>query len=321
MRYTLLGIIILVIYSVPLFAQSDSAEITQYSKDESHELLELKEDVESLRGEVQGLIDKNASAERRILGLRNINSQLLSQIDSLSATSSKNADANENLQSQLENQNTKLSGEISATKESTSQRVTELDKALSKNTIYWVMAVIILGLLTLLVFLLLRKQMTDNESSITAKITQTRQKLEQEGIRLDEKLVEVMERQLKLAQEDRSSEINDRNSEQDHSLALKVADEIVRIEKNISQMDESTKGLKQLSKAVERIRDNFAANGYEMVDMIGKPYDEGLKVTANFRPDETLESGMRIITRIIKPQVNYKGAMIQSAQIEVSQGE
>ena len=45
-----------------------------------------------------------------------------------------------------------------------------------------------------------------------------------------------------------------------------------------------------------------------------------MHVTANFIPDDNLKVGERIITRIIKPQVNYKEVMIQKAQIEVSQG-
>ena len=102
--------------------------------------------------------------------------------------------------------------------------------------------------------------------------------------------------------------------------ATKVADEIIRIQKNLTRMDEKTKGLKQLAASVKRIQDNFAANGYEIVEMLGKEYNEGMKVSANFIPDDNLEAGQQIITRIIKPQVNYKGVMIQSAQIEVSQG-
>ena len=46
-----------------------------------------------------------------------------------------------------------------------------------------------------------------------------------------------------------------------------------------------------------------------------------MKVSANFRPDETLKNGEQVITRIIKPQVNFKDVMIQSAQVEVSVGE
>ena len=63
------------------------------------------------------------------------------------------------------------------------------------------------------------------------------------------------------------------------------------------------------------------SKGYEIVDMLGKPYKEGMRVVANFVQDDTLPEGEQVITRIIKPQVNFNGVMIQTAQIEVSQNE
>ena len=138
-------------------------------------------------------------------------------------------------------------------------------------------------------------------------------KMQEESIKLDDKLLELFNRQITKV----PTAID--NGKTDHSLALKVADEIVRIELNMSRMDSSIKGYKQLSKAVERIKDNFKANGYEIVDMLGKPYNEGMKVTANFVTDEGLEEGKQIITGITKPQINYNGQMIQAAQITVSQ--
>ena len=55
--------------------------------------------------------------------------------------------------------------------------------------------------------------------------------------------------------------------------------------------------------------------------MLGKQYTPGMKAAVTFVTDATLEAGQQIITRIIKPQVNYKQIMIQAAQIEVSQSE
>lgn len=138
-------------------------------------------------------------------------------------------------------------------------------------------------------------------------------KMQEESVKFDDKLLELFDRQIANAPK------NEGNGKTDHSLALKVADEIVRIELNMSRMDSSIKGYKQLAKAVERIKDNFKANGYEIVDMLGKPYNEGMKVIANFVVDEDLEEGKQIITGITKPQINYNGQMIQAAQITVSQ--
>lgn len=145
------------------------------------------------------------------------------------------------------------------------------------------------------------------------EMKKAQEKLEEDSFKLDNKLMELFDRQLS----SNSHSMNDRKP--DHTFTLKVADEIIRIELNMSRMDSSIKGYKQLKKAVERIKDNLKANGYEIVDMLGKSYDDGMKVIANFIPDETLPEGSQIITGIIKPQINYNGQMIQAAQITVSQ--
>jgi hypothetical protein len=39
----------------------------------------------------------------------------------------------------------------------------------------------------------------------------------------------------------------------------------------------------------------------------------------NFITDENLTAGRKIITSVIKPQVNFNGVLIQRAQVDVSQ--
>ena len=167
-----------------------------------------------------------------------------------------------------------------------------------------------------LVYFLLRNKIKGSESAIES-IGKTQKFLQEESIKLDNKLLEIREAQLNV---NSASNLNqDLSSKPDHSLALKVADEIIRIETNLSRMDPTIRGYKQLSKSVERIKENFMAQGYEIVEMLGKPYQEGIKGTVNFVTDNTLKDGERIITGIIKPQVNFKNTMIQAGQITVSQ--
>lgn len=109
------------------------------------------------------------------------------------------------------------------------------------------------------------------------------------------------------------------NPESEQKLITTLADRITFMEMTLYKMDSSVRGHKQLSKSIKQMKDNLLANGYELVDMLGKDYHEGMKVTANFVEDEELQAGKQIITGIIKPQINYKGKMIQSAQITVSQ--
>lgn len=107
--------------------------------------------------------------------------------------------------------------------------------------------------------------------------------------------------------------------ESEQKLITTLADRITFMEMTLFKMDSSVRGHKQLSKSIKQMKDNLLANGYELVDMLGKDYHEGMKVTANFVEDEDLPQGKQLITGIIKPQINYKGKMIQSAQITVSQ--
>lgn len=105
----------------------------------------------------------------------------------------------------------------------------------------------------------------------------------------------------------------------EQKLITTLADRITFMEMTLYKMDSSVRGHKQLSKSIKQMKDNLLANGYELVDMLGKDYHDGMKVTANFVEDENLPEGKQIITGIIKPQINYQGKMIQSAQITVSQ--
>ena len=105
----------------------------------------------------------------------------------------------------------------------------------------------------------------------------------------------------------------------EQKLITTLADRITFMEMTLYKMDSSVRGHKQLSKSIKQMKDNLLANGYELVDMLGKDYHDGMKVTANFVEDENLPEGKQIITGITKPQINYRGKMIQSAQITVNQ--
>lgn len=109
------------------------------------------------------------------------------------------------------------------------------------------------------------------------------------------------------------------DTDTEQKLITTLADRITFMEMTLYKMDSSVRGHKQLSKSIKQMKDNLLANGYELVDMLGKDYHDGMKVTANFVEDENLPEGKQIITGIIKPQINYHGKMIQSAQITVSQ--
>ncbi len=202
----------------------------------------------------------------------------------------------------------------------TNGKLSQTSQDLNSRSLYGLIGLLCALLIAGLVYLLLKKKIKSGQTAIDS-IREAQDKLNEESIKLDNQLVEIMNKQLDVQKETAktNSSSSDNTKAVDHSLALKVADEIVRIELNLSRMDSSVKGHKQLSKAVERIKNNFLAQGYEIVDMLGKPYNEGMKVVASFVSDESLKEGEQIITGITKPQINYNGEMIQAAQITVSQ--
>ena len=189
----------------------------------------------------------------------------------------------------------------------------------------------VLLLLGLLGFTVLSGRQMLLYESFVEHLVKTRKELEISALGIDQKLILLLDQQLQAghgaAALDMMLPMHEMDGSAsaggavDHALPLKIADEIVRIEKNLARMDEDVRGVKQLSKAIDRIKDNFVANGYELVDLLGKPYKEGMRVSANFVPDPDLPEGAKRISRVIKPQVNYQGQMIQAAQIEVSVGE
>lgn len=104
-------------------------------------------------------------------------------------------------------------------------------------------------------------------------------------------------------------------------LAFKVADEITRMRQRIATMPSDINGITQLSKSLDRLEDELNILKFEMPVLLNKPYDNGMTVKARFIPSESMKTGERIITKIIKPQINYKGQLIQIAEVEVSTGD
>ena len=255
------------------------------------------------------LADEWENGERKIELLKEDNKAQQLAIDSLRNTCSI-----------LEKAQTADRKDINGKINATDNNVRVNQDMLQSRTLWGIMIIIILLALVTTGSYLLAKRIKSGDTSIDEvrkaqeALGVAQKKMQEESIKLDNQMLAIVQKQL-----ESKPTTSVGTAVPDHSLALKVADEIVRIELNMSRMDSSIKGYKQLTKAVERIKDNFNANGYEIVDMLGKPYNEGMKVTANFVADEDLEEGKQIITGITKPQINYNGQMIQAAQITVSQ--
>ena len=222
---------------------------------------------------------------------------------------------------QLENVQTIDRKEINGKIDIADSNIRASQDLLNNRTLWGGIIIFVIAILLIAIAYIFYKRIQKGTSTIddvrkAQEVLQAAQsKMQEDSVKLDNQMLTLIQKQIAVipSQSD--------NNKIDHSLALKVADEIVRIELNLSRMDSSVKGYKQLSKAVERIKNNFLANGYEIVDMLGKQYMSGIKAAVTFVTDENLEEGKQIITKIIKPQINYHQQMIQAAEIEVSQSE
>ena len=276
--------------------------------------IDFQKEVQSLKEKTQSLQSENNKLKTEISSINSKVAKVNQKLETLDQKVQSNA-------SDIQNTNSELNGKIANSETTTNQKFTQVDNSLSKNSLWSIIGILGAIIVSGIVYWLVSKRQTTDKTDVEAQISKTKKTLEEEGVKLDTKLTEVLETQLKLVQEERAKIPANKSEEIDHSLALKVADEIVRINKNLSNMDANTKGLKQLSASVKRIEDNFAANGYDMPELLNKTFDPRMKlIVANSVPDENLKDGEEIITKIIKPQVNYKGVMIQSAQVEVSVG-
>lgn len=303
--------IILILGTTTLFAQIDSTLVKEIPTIKNN-VFQQRQDINALKKKLKNQNFAIQQQKKSVFTLQSKNTAQKQTIDSLSnliGINSKNITTNSN----------QLGTEIQKVTTDRNTQISALDNTIGKNRLYWILGSLGTLLLGGLMYLFLGKRIKSSKTDVETQIRNTKQSLEEESVKLDNKLVEILETQLKVKQAETKAQPTSLNTKEDHSLALKVADEVIRIQKNLGRMDEKTKGLKQLSASVKRIQDNFMANGYELVEMLGKEYNEGMKATVNFVQDEDFEEGKRIITRIIKPQVNYNGTMIQTAQIEVTE--
>ncbi|MBC8489491.1 MAG: hypothetical protein H8D45_26025 [Bacteroidetes bacterium] len=215
---------------------------------------------------------------------------------------------------------TTVSDSISATantiisvKSETDTKISSIYETISKHKLYWAIAIMFILLIVIAVFLFLKLKMIEQSDSLSA-VKSTQEKLENEAIKLDEQIIDLIEKQLSVLelQPQQSKEI-------DHSLPIKLGEEIHRMRKRLKTMEES-QGTKVLDKRIESLEEKLNDMGYEIVNLEGKPFYEGMTVKGRFIPDENLKDGEEIITRVIKPQIDYKGILVQAADVDISQG-
>lgn len=258
----------------------------------------LQQSVQKQDSIVQALKQQNNALQQQVQIMKTTNQQQQTQlsnqqveIDSIAQLVCINA---QNIQS--------TANELGIKIKDTNTQVDSNSNHLKQSIIWGSIVAILILIISLLLTLLLHKR--GNKSIY---------KLQKQADELNEKIVSQLTDEISEMQKIAEAMDND------HDLVKALADRITFMEMTLYKMDSSVRGHKHLSRTIEQMKNNLLAYGYEIVSMLGKDYNDGMKVTANFVEDENIEQGKQIITGIIKPQINYNGKMIQSAQITVSQ--
>ena len=209
------------------------------------------------------------------------------------------------------------SNRLSISSTETKKKLGNIDESIDTKTLYIIIGSLILLLFIVIVFFVLKFSIKNKTKNLDDIIMETRKKMEVETVKLDAKLVEILEKQIRLTELKPTA----KDAEIDHSIFIKVANEIQRMRRRISNMPEDTKGIGALKNALRRLEEGLNDNEYELIDLTGQEYVEGMTTKARFIPSDQIETGKKIITKTVKPQVNYKDVLIQISEIEVSKGE
>jgi septal ring factor EnvC (AmiA/AmiB activator) len=230
----------------------------------------------------------------------------------------KQTDSNTTAISQKTNE---LGIKIKETSARNDGEITKVSELLGKNSLYGIIGVLSAILLSAFIYWILNKKQLSSKSDFVDQLNKTKSSIEVSLINEFGKQTLLMDTQLHLIEQQKNSIPNTLNLEPDHSLALKLANQINVMENNLNRMDQDVKGLKTLRKSISTLKDNLIANGYEMPELLGKSFSDKMKVIVTSTiPDENFKKDTEVITKVLIPQVNYNDKMIQTAQIETSKG-
>lgn len=200
-------------------------------------------------------------------------------------------------------------------------QINQVDDALSQRSLYGIIGILSALLAAAGIFMFLRSKQKSDKTALLEELAKTRTSISEDLVAEFGKQTELLQAQMKLMEERKGTSSPTKDVEPDHSFALKVAKEINLMERNLGLMDPSTRGIKQLRASMEKLRENLSANGYEITRLIGTKFRQGTKmIVSNSFPDDSLEAGEELISKVLVPEVVYRDKVIQVAEVELSVG-
>ena len=174
-------------------------------------VFQQRQDIDALTKKLKNQEYLVGKQNQSIETLQNKNKRLNSSIDSLNQIISIN-------KRNIETNSNQLGTEIEKVTTTTNTQITKLDSNLDKNRLYWIIATLATLFLGGLIYWLLGKRINSSKTDVETQIRNTKASLEEESVKLDNKLLEVLETQIKLKQEESKSQPNISSEKADHSL-------------------------------------------------------------------------------------------------------
>lgn len=265
---------------------------------------DLDKEIKPLAEKVNSLQSENRKLKSEIRALNSKLSIANKNIDSLRISTKDNINAITQTAKQLGIQ-------IKETGDKNEGKITEVYASLSKNSLYGIIGVLSAILLSGLLYWLLSKRQQTDKNQLSNIINSTKNELTQESAKLDVQLLEVIEKQLKVA-----DKLNETEPTIDHTFHKNSANELQRIANYVNTLTPESQEAIALQGSLGRLRNYFNASDYEITDFTGKEYDERIpmKIKETFY-EETLTKGSEVISRTLKPQIKYIGQVIQEAEV------
>lgn len=281
------------------------ASVNAFAQTETLTKEDLAKELQPLKTSIQTLQKENGSLKSEISNLNNKLSNANKSIDSLRTLTQENSSAI----SQTANQ---LGIQITTTEQTANKRIDEVGQSLSTSSLYGIIGVLSAILLSGLLYWLLSKRQQTDKNQLSNIIASTKTELTQESVKLDLQLLEVIEKQLKVA-----DKLNATEPTIDHTFHKNSANELQRIANYVNTLAPESQEAIALQGSLGRLRNYFNASDYEITDFTGKEYDERIPVRVrDTKFDESLPFGKEIIAKTWEPQIKYKGIVIQEAKID-----
>jgi len=303
-------ILLLKIMCIAIFINAqtkvDTIPLIDYSEDLNkidNEILEIKKQLEnhsieiSSKSSIKDLKKLKSEINNRI----NILEKSLEESNIMITTDIDNVNSSLNVtNSQLDSANVKL----------TSQKEDIIESQLSNDKTSMISLIsLILGGLLIIALIIIYKLASKNKINISS----TKDEIK-DILKLDNDLKNILEKHTRLLEQNKGG-----NSEEETLKSVKmVVDQIATMENNIYHMDTETRGLNKIVRAIKNLRNNYKTMGYDIPVLLGTEWKEGdiIEIIAEL-PDESIEKGKKIITRVVTPRIDFKGEMIQRPKVEI----